>query len=224
MSIPAWASAFTDNVTVVTASFLNWVRTNLPKAVDGVGGGTYTPSDTITINGAGLRSDNIHTSTVTGSLTVEGALDCETTLNVDGATTVAALTASGLVTTTSKLLLSGTGAGIRYRVNATEIADANATIDVDFDVYVVAVTPASVARTMTLRHSTSPVPAAGERIRVVNTRTHGIADIIFAREGGTELARIPATGAGTGFVEFVFDGTKWWASGCGGVGSITVHT
>jgi hypothetical protein len=230
MTIPAWPGTFTDGVSTIPATFISWLKTNLVKAGDFVNGGNYSPSSQIVVSGAGISSDNIGTSTVTGDLTVNGAVDCDTTLNVDGATTLvgattaAAITASGLVTLTGKTLLSGTGAGIRYRVDASEVADADATIDVDFDVYISAAVPTS-QRTITLRHSTSPVPVAGERIRVVNTRTSGAANWIFQREDATELAKLTTTvNAGRGSLEFVYDGTKWWASGGGGDGVISNHS
>ncbi len=51
MTLPTWATPFTDNVSVVSAAFLNsYVRTQIPKAIDGVGGGIYTPSDAIEIH------------------------------------------------------------------------------------------------------------------------------------------------------------------------------
>lgn len=57
MTLPTWATPFTDNVSVISADFLNsYVRTQIPKAIDGVGGGIYTPSAVIEIQGtAGLK-------------------------------------------------------------------------------------------------------------------------------------------------------------------------
>lgn len=60
MSFTTWASAFTDNVSTISAAFLNQIRVDVGRAVDG-NGGTYTPTADIAINGAGgggLSSNN----------------------------------------------------------------------------------------------------------------------------------------------------------------------
>jgi hypothetical protein len=64
MTIPTWATPFTDNTSLIPASFLNdYVRTQLPKALDGTGGGTYSPSVVIEIQGtAGLKVNGIGTA------------------------------------------------------------------------------------------------------------------------------------------------------------------
>lgn len=53
MSFTTWASAFTDDVSTITAAFLNQIRVDVGRAVDGNAGGTYTPSAVLAINGAG---------------------------------------------------------------------------------------------------------------------------------------------------------------------------
>lgn len=56
MTIPAWSTVFVDNVMSIPAAFLNYVRTYLPRAVDGVAGGVITPSAVIEIQGSkGLK-------------------------------------------------------------------------------------------------------------------------------------------------------------------------
>lgn len=57
MTLPTWATPFTDNTSTIPADFLNsYVRTQIPRAIDGVGGGIYTPSTVIDIQGtAGLK-------------------------------------------------------------------------------------------------------------------------------------------------------------------------
>lgn len=57
MTLPLYSTPFTDNVSVISADFLNnYVRTQIPKAIDGVGGGTYTPTVVIDIQGtAGVK-------------------------------------------------------------------------------------------------------------------------------------------------------------------------
>jgi len=68
MAFSLFGTAFTDGVDVVSAGFLNWVRTNLVKAIDGTGGGAYTPSSTIDIGGQGLGA-----SILRGALTLTGS-------------------------------------------------------------------------------------------------------------------------------------------------------
>jgi hypothetical protein len=59
MTLPTWATPFSDNVSTVSAAFLNgYVRTQIPKAVDGVGGGAYSPAVQLDIGGAGLKLSN----------------------------------------------------------------------------------------------------------------------------------------------------------------------
>jgi len=56
MTISLWSTVFVDSVMSIPAAFLNYVRTNLPRAVDGVGGGVITPSSVIEVQGtAGLK-------------------------------------------------------------------------------------------------------------------------------------------------------------------------
>lgn len=59
MTLPTYATAFTDNISEIPADFLNnYVRTQIPKAVDGVGGGAYAPATQIDIGGSGLKLSN----------------------------------------------------------------------------------------------------------------------------------------------------------------------
>lgn len=56
MTIPQWSTVFTDNVSTISAAFLNYLRTYLPRAVDGVSGGVITPSAVIEVQGtAGFK-------------------------------------------------------------------------------------------------------------------------------------------------------------------------
>lgn len=61
-------AGWTDNTTSANAAQLGGMDTNQSRAVDGAAGGTYTPTNPIQINGAGLGSDNLLSSTVTGIL------------------------------------------------------------------------------------------------------------------------------------------------------------
>lgn len=59
MTLPLWSTVFADNNSVVSAAFLNgYVRTQIPKAIDGVGGGAYSPAAAIEIGGLGLKISN----------------------------------------------------------------------------------------------------------------------------------------------------------------------
>lgn len=53
------ALPFTDFVSGLSASTLNTWRTNISQAIDGAGGGTYTPVAPIIITGAGLQVTGI---------------------------------------------------------------------------------------------------------------------------------------------------------------------
>lgn len=52
MSFSTWASVFVDNVSTISAAFLNQIRVDIGRAIDGTGGGTYTPTAPITVSGA----------------------------------------------------------------------------------------------------------------------------------------------------------------------------
>ena len=72
MTVPLFpAVPWTNGVTQVTAEHLNHFRTNLPKACDGVGGGTYQPMAPLVINGEGLGANKF---TLTGPLIANGAI------------------------------------------------------------------------------------------------------------------------------------------------------
>ncbi len=62
MTLPTYPTAFVDDLSTITADFLNnYVRTQIPKAIDGSGGGTYTPTAKITIDGSnGLEIGGAH--------------------------------------------------------------------------------------------------------------------------------------------------------------------
>lgn len=55
MTIPApGVPAFVNDVSTISQTFLNWLRTNVQKAVDGTDGGSYTPTSLLTIAGSGI--------------------------------------------------------------------------------------------------------------------------------------------------------------------------
>ena len=107
---------------------------------------------------------------------------------------------------------SSTVGSVAYRVGT--VGDANATIDVSKDEYRVPRTLTG-ARTYTLRHSTSPTPANGQRILV--SRTACISNLCnFVREGGVPLAEFPVSG-NTAWVEFTYHASYgWYVSRFGG--------
>ncbi len=61
---------YTDDLDVITAAQADQIDTNQSQAVDGVGGGTYSPGAPIEINGAGLSSNNLQTSTIGANATL----------------------------------------------------------------------------------------------------------------------------------------------------------
>lgn len=56
-----YTPAFTDDDTVVPASYLNRIRVDIGNAIDGAGGGSYTPSSVINIQGAGFGTVDVVT-------------------------------------------------------------------------------------------------------------------------------------------------------------------
>lgn len=66
---------------VLPSADMTVIATNQPKAVDGSGGGTYTPSAPVNINGSGLASDNILSSTVKGTVTYDAGAHRKTRLS-----------------------------------------------------------------------------------------------------------------------------------------------
>lgn len=106
---------------------------------------------------------------------------------------------------------SGDGGSVKWRTDT--LVNANATLDVDVDEYIFTVAPTG-DKYYTLRHSTSPTPVVGSRIRVTMPfpAPSGIAH--FQREDTTEIAKIVSGGQG-GDVGFIFHGGEWHASGVG---------
>jgi hypothetical protein len=93
--IASWSGTFTNGISTIGQDFLSWVKTNLVKAVDGVGGsnGTaYAPATTIEIEGEGISSTNIKASTFTGAQQFNASANFDNVV-----TTNAALIAAGPV-------------------------------------------------------------------------------------------------------------------------------
>lgn len=130
----------------------------------------------------------------------------------------------GDITWSGKHIRSGSGAGERLRIGS--FGDANATCDTSKDVYIASATP-SVARTITLRSTTAPLPQDGEVIYFVCTQTSGAADWIFQREGGTELGRLKTVAGGRSSIAFIWtaSGTPRWMGFLSSVdGTFTNHS
>ena len=68
MAFPQWPSQFQQRRSVVPARFWNMVRRQLAIALDGSGGGSYSPVDILEIVGAGLAG-YFHAITATEVLT-----------------------------------------------------------------------------------------------------------------------------------------------------------
>lgn len=169
------------------------VSTQLPDAVDGVGGGTY-PGNII------WSGDHTFNGDLDGT-TAGGTFDISATALTIGATNLAGL-----------LDLTAAVSGIAFRTATLGDANADLTVAVDEYRFPVALT---ADRTYTLRH-TGTVPADGQRIRVFRHVSGGIGDAIFKREDATELGRILDGAVGT--IEFTYHvaGNGWYASAVGG--------
>jgi hypothetical protein len=56
MTLPTWSTVFVDDVSPIPAAFLNgYVRTQIPRALDGVGGGSYSLAAPLVLGGDVLR-------------------------------------------------------------------------------------------------------------------------------------------------------------------------
>lgn len=139
MAFSLFGSAFTDNVTVVTAAFLNYLRTSISQAIDGTGGGSYAPSSTIDIGGQGLGDSNLR-----GALTVVGSGGIFARFRDETAT-------SGSVSITEAddvVRFTGTITGDVTITLPTDIAEGRI-------IYVVGATPGSSAFDLNFRYEKS---------------------------------------------------------------------
>jgi hypothetical protein len=140
MTLPTWNSVFTDDLSTISAAFLNdYVRTQIPKALDGVGGSNSTPSTPATpieIGGSGVEMSGPFVLTSGGDMDVETGVTAQfqsgSTLDIDDGATVARQ---------GREILTGAGATTAWRMsNGT---DADGTYDVSTDVVRI---PASLCR------------------------------------------------------------------------------
>lgn len=195
MTLPTWATPFTDDLSLVTAEFLNgYVRTQIPKALDGVGGGTYTPVVTLSIQGEGL----------------EFVVKSGKTITLNSGSTVAR---------SGKEVLTGAGATTAWRI--VDGATGNTTYDVTYDEITVPASVSGSPTVYTLRDATSPAPEMGNRIRFTRNGAALTNSVRFIRETGSTIVATMNASAFS-WVEFTFktaptDATaRWRVSGAGG--------
>ena len=67
-------AGWTDNVDTITATQLNTIDTNVSNALDGAGGGAYSPATVLEVDGAGIRTDE---------LLLDGSVDLESGADID---------------------------------------------------------------------------------------------------------------------------------------------
>lgn len=202
MFSPTPATPFVDDLTTITAATANAWRRDIARAIDGTAGGTYTPSVAVTIAGAGLSA-----------IVASGS-----TFDLQAGATYTRRTAETLV---------GASATTAWRTSTT--ADATpATYDVTYDEYRVpeSITAGGGLAVYTLRHSTAPIPAAGNRIRFSRNGAAFAGIARFVREDGTILASM--AGTGPSFTEFCYmatvgDATARWRAVAWG-GDVTIGT
>lgn len=88
------------------------------------------------------------------------------------------------------ITLGGSVEGIRLRA-AANIADANATIDISQDVYRCQNAALTTNRTLTLRHTTSPIPNDGDTLTVIRSNQASFT-LTVSREDTTIVATLPS--------------------------------
>lgn len=225
MTLPTYSTPFTDDVSTVSADFLNnYVRTQIPKALDGVGGSVgvaSTPVTSIDVGGAGIEMSGPLVLVAGGDMDVETGVTVQlksgSTLDIDSGASV---------TRQGSEVLSGVGATTAWRT--VDGADADTTYDVTYDEVRVpeVITSGGGLVLYTLRHSTSPTPTVGNRIRFSRNgaATSGSARIL--REGAVLLATLSA--GGYSFAEFCYmtaptDVTARWRLVAAG-GSVSVFS
>lgn len=220
MTIPLVPStAAVDDVSTISAATVNSWRANMAKAGDFVGGsaGTpYTPATQLLIGGSGIEMSGPFVLAAGGDMDVESTVTVQfqsgSTLDINSGATVARQGAE---------VLSGVGATTAWRT--FDGADADGTYDVTYDEVRAPEVLAVALRTYTLRHSTSPVPPVGARIRFSRNGPSMSGTLRIEREGGVILASI-AAGGGWGFVEVCYmtaptDATaRWRVVAAGGPG------
>jgi hypothetical protein len=101
-------------------------------------------------------------------------------------------TSAGSQTFQGPVTYSGSSARQTFRTNT--VGDANATIDVTADTWTQS-SSLTAARTITVRNSSAPVPASGERIRYTKRQVMGFYPVTMVRESdGVVLCVVPPYG------------------------------
>ncbi len=190
MTIPLVPSQpFVDDVSTITADTANTWRANMAKAGDFVAGsvGTaYTPATSIDVGGAGIEMSGPLVLVAGGDMDVETGVAVQfksnSTLDIDSGATV---------TRQGAEVISGAEATTAWRT--ADGADADGTYDVTYDEIRVPEV-LSTLRLYTLRHSTSPVPPVGARIRFSRNGPALSNSVRIRREDGTLLATFSSSG------------------------------
>ena len=165
------------------------VSTQLPDAVDGVGGGTYAGD--IVWSGDHTFNGDLDGTTTGGTLDLSATALTLNDPDLDGL-----------------LNMNAAGSGIAYRTATLGDADANLTVAVDE--YNFTAVPLA-ARTYTLLDVSAPVPVDGQRIRIVQQLGGGAANATFQRETGPATVAQLLAGA-QGSIEFTFHAGTWKVS------------
>lgn len=58
---PTYTPAFTNDVSLIPAAYLNQIRIDVGRAIDGAGGGSYAPSAAIDVQGSGFGTIDVAT-------------------------------------------------------------------------------------------------------------------------------------------------------------------
>lgn len=184
------ASAFTDDVSTITAATLNTWRTRWANVADFGAGGTYSPTAAIIVNGStGINMGSPLIVLSTGEFEVEAGATCEI---------AAECTQSGM------LVKSGTGGRTKWRYNA--LADADASIDVDDGDYH-SITVGTTTRTITiLQPSGTGIAEQGEMMHIVRTNASTGGVQIKRESSGANLITLTSGG---GACTLVTDGVNW---------------
>ena len=186
MSFTNPCSGKVAGTTTITATEANAIGVNSARAVDGTNGGTYTPTATITWDGAFGHA-------------FSSPISFDATAPVTGTCTWGATT-----TRTGSLVISGTSATTRYRQALLADPPTSTSLGNQYDTYIFA-QPAAQRDIDVM--SSAPVPAAGQRIWFRRPAA-GAFVIILHREGSpAAIVTLPSATASSALLEF--DGTNW---------------
>jgi hypothetical protein len=223
MSFSLWATAFTDNISTISAEFLNKIRVDLSRALDGTNGGTYTLLSDLILNGAAVAIEVLEASgiTVVGDVDITGAFDLTGDMTVTGAVDLTGnVTIAGALNIgTSQLQWAGAGTlssvaanftmpvvrstaaayfGLRYTARGS--LGSNSTADTSADVFSFG-DPSVATVDVVVTFATNNVP-----ILFFSTAAAPANQILFKR-GGSTFATFPAA-ANKAWVVAMYDGAN----------------